>query len=40
MQCGIGIKIFKEISGTEENPEIDSRIYRQLIFDKEAKVIK
>ena len=33
-QCGVGERIYKQISGTELNPEIDPHKYSQLIFEK------
>lgn len=38
-QHGIGERINKQISGTEESPEIDTHNYNQLIFKKGAKIV-
>lgn len=37
-QCGTGAGVETQTNGTG-NPEVDAHKYRQLIFDKDAKVI-
>lgn len=40
MQCGSGINGHKLINESEDNPDIDSHTYCQLIFHKDAKTFK
>ena len=37
IQCGIGIRMGKQIDRTEESPEVNPHIYGQLLFDKGAE---